>query len=264
MFGAGNEPTAKQMETILSRYENYYFQASKPVFNGNILKTIFSAITKKRIKQLNSSANVESEFGINDEGSFYSASPINPDWSGWKNARYVYGERPATVPIYNEFNGSIKTDGMLISDGKNGAWTSQGSGGNKYGGHVMHGWNELGTFRLSAMIGNTRVGGMPREDEAALIVYSPTDCFNNPNQELTEWQTENRIVPNKRDYYGNDPRLLLGRLRLGSDRDKEGLLVERKRSTQFGDFIVPDGTHYRKLVFNSDGTVTWTEVTDNI
>lgn len=114
------------------------------------------------------------------------------------------------------------------------------------------------------MIGNTRVGGTPREDEASLLVYSPNDCFNNPNQELTEWQTEHRMTPNSRDYYGNNPKLLLGRLRLGSDLDKEGLLVERKRSTQFGDFIVSDGTHYRKLVFNSNGTVTWTEVTDNI
>lgn len=256
-FGAGSEPTKEQMDVLLSRYDNYWYTARRYLFSADVIRYINK---RKNIEPL-----WNGSYGFDGEGAYVCDSHVDSSWSGWANGRYGYGQRPAVNKVYSKFDHSVVSDGMFISDGKSGAWTTEGSGQDSYGGHVFQGWNEIGTFRVSLMIGNTRVGGVPREDEAALLVYSPTNRFANPDQPLTPWQEEHRMTPAQRDYYGNNSQLLLGRIRLGSDVSGEGLLIERKRFTHFGDIVqTSNASTYRKLIFNNDGTVTWTDCTDEM
>jgi len=256
-FGKGYEPSKEQMDAMLSRFDGYWFTARRPLFSAEITRFINDRVNIEPLSR--------SSYGFDENGAFLCKSHIDSRWPAWKNGRYGYGQNTNQNKIYSKFDHTLVSDGMFISDGKSGAWSSESSGQDTYGGHVFHGWNEIGTYRLTLMIGNSKVGGISREDEAAIIVYSPNGCFSNPNQELTEWQQENRITPVSRDYYGGNSNLILGRIRLGSDLRAEGLLIERKRFTHFGDIVqTNDGQTFRKLKFNNDGSITWEDCTSEM
>lgn len=257
-FGKGYEPSKEQMDAMLSRFDGYWFTARRHLFSAEITRFINSRLNIEPLKR--------SSYGFDENGAFLCESHIDSNWPAWHNGRYSYGQNANQVKVYSKFDHSLVSDGMFISDGKSGAWSSKGAEGqHTYGGHVFQGWNEIGTYRLSLMIGNSKVGGIAREDEAAILVYSPNGCFSNPNQELTDWQQENRITPISRDYYGGNSNLILGRIRLGSDLHEEGLLIERKRFTHFGDMVqTSNGQTFRKLKFNNDGSVTWEDCTSEM
>ncbi len=231
IFGKGNEPTADVIDACLSSFPNGWFSGTKNIFDASILPKAFARYNNLYDK---------SGYGAED-GRFVARSIMDKNAEYWNVEKYSYGyayNNRDNIPIPHEFSGSVKTDSMFISDGQYGAWSTDASGELTYGGHVFHGWNEIGTYRLSLMIGNSCVGGAKREDEAAILVYSPSNCFENPTRELTEEQLANRITPAQEDYYHNNPSLKLGRVRIGSDVHNEGVVFQKKKTTFYGDIIM--------------------------
>ena len=272
VFGGGNEPTdTTVIDTMLTRYTNgwFPFKKSRDIWNPSIIKWLC-----EHYKTFNDGTY----YGVNN-GRFVAGSIIDRNSDQWNHTQATYGLSAKLVPVDNKFEGGIRTNGMVNVFPKYGRWERGAAGTNEgslFGGHVFEAWNNIRSYRLTMMMGhggdeisytdeNGVVHKTSREDEACIIVYSPADSYANPPVEPSDEQKYLRITKAKEDYYSsNSAQNVLGRIRIGGDTPTQGTVFTKNKLITYGRIILADTTKVntgKALKFNSDGTVTWEEVT---
>lgn len=269
IFGKGNEPTdATVIDAMLSQYTDGWFAGSQNIWNPSIIKWL--------AESYKTFAN--GTYYGSDGKRFKAGSIIDRYDEQWSHAQSSYGLSATLVPVDNQFEGGIRTNGMVNVFPKYGRWERGAAGANTgslFGGHVFEAWNNIRSYRLTMMMGhggdevsytdeNNVVHKTPREDEACIIVYSPANSYANPPVTPSEEQRHLRINKAQEDYYGDSSVNMLGRIRIGGDTPTQGTVFTKNKLITYGRIILADTTQVNKgkqLVFNNDGTVTWTEVT---
>lgn len=268
IFGKGNEPTdTTVIDAMLSQYENGWFSGSQDIWNPSIIKWLAESYK----------SYMNGTYYGSDGKRFTAGSIIDRYDDQWDHAQAEYGMSKTLVPVDNKFEGGIRTNGMVNVFPKYGRWERGAAGtnaGSLFGGHVFEAWNNIRSYRLTMMMGhggdevsytdsNNVVHKTPREDEACIIVYSPANSYANPPVTPTEEQSKLRINKAQEDYYGDSSTNMLGRIRIGGDTPTQGTVFTKNKMITYGRMINADISQENKgkqLVFNSDGTVTWTEV----
>lgn len=220
VFGSGYEPTTEDMDLLLSSFTDRWFQDTANIFSAKVL-----SLAGRALKPTLNGAYLD----IGKDGNVEGGSGVNSAWSKWAFTQYNYGMVPTRAPIYNQFHGTVESDAMFSVRAKYGRWTTgaQTSGTHLWGGHVFEGWNNVDTYRITMMMGKNN-----REDEACLIVFSPTGAYNNPLTPLTPEQLAARVAPTQEDTFSGSA--YFGRIRIGSDVENEGFLFQKSKLTGYG------------------------------
>ena len=270
IFGKGNEPTDPTViDAMLSQYENGWFSGSHDIWNPSLIKWLAESYK----------SYMNGTYYGSDGKRFVAGSTIDRYDSQWDHTQSTYGLSNTVVPVDNSFEGGIRTNGMVNIFPKYGRWEQSAnnagaSGVSLFGGHVFEAWNNIRSYRLTMMMGHggdkvsyTDDGGnvhaTAREDEACIIVYSPANSYANPPVTPTEEQSKLRINKAQEDYYGDSSTNMLGRVRIGGDTPTQGTVFTKNKMITYGRIILADTSQTNKgkqLVFNNDGTITWTEV----
>lgn len=94
---------------------------------------------------------------VSASGAVTVESAVDASWYRWSNGQiYGFGITEATAPVFNEFTGTVATDGMFFARG----------GGGRWGFHVFEGYGAEDDKRLTMLAG--KVAGV-----ADIYYYKP-------------------------------------------------------------------------------------------
>lgn len=223
-------------------------RTSSPAQN---IPNMYSAVSKTLEESINErikSGVAEGAHIFADNGFVDGASEIDPSWTAWNKVQYSYGQNKNNIPRYNNFIGTIMTNGMFTNIAQKVRWGYASGSDHLFGGHCMENWNNIGTYRHTVIMGKNA------EDEACILVFSPSNCYNNPLFPPDAQQSQHRVVQKEEDYFAGTA--YFGKIRIGSDVSTQGFLFSKSKLKAFGDIIFKQKTPSSSNDTGEAGTIT--------
>lgn len=165
----------EEEKTIIDKLYPYKFNGGANTFvcsntNKVLLDVLYPINLTKKIRQLEL-GEVDSDLPTLLSSKMDKATDINPDWEGWTKLLYPYGFKKDTARIFHEILGTIRTEGMFISQcSPNNRWNHSNF---PNGGHVFEGWSVDKLHRLTMLLVENGEDGLPK---ACIQVFKPTEA----------------------------------------------------------------------------------------
>lgn len=226
-------------------------RTSSPVQNVPNMYTPVPKTLEESIDERIKTGIAEGAHIFADNGYVDGASVIDPSWKEWGKVQYSYGQDKNNIPRYNNFVGSIMTNGMFTNIAQKVRWGHSWGSDQLFGGHCMENWNNIGTYRHTVIMGKNA------EDEACILVFSPSTCYDNPLFPPDEEQSQHRVEQKEEDYFGGTA--YFGKIRIGSDVPTQGYLFSKSKMRAFGDIIFKQKTPSSSNDAGEVGTITCDE-----